>query len=284
MSKTPNIGAHVRAAGGLWTAIENAKRIGASCIQIFGASPRQWNAKIPSDADVKKFKYTLKESGLNSVYLHAAYLVNLATPQRELLEKSIRNLTDHLKIAEMIGAEGLIFHPGSSKGMKSRESGLDQEVRAIQKILKSVPGKAKLIIENTAGGGEKVGTAEDIQYLYKKIKSERVKVCIDTAHAFEEGMIEKYTKLEIKKLVDTWDRAVGLKNIPVLHINDSKTEYASHHDRHENIGEGHIGIQGFRALAKEPRLQGKDWILEVPGFKNEGPDKKNIDIIKSHFR
>ncbi|MAF80116.1 hypothetical protein CL629_03500 [bacterium] len=284
MSKTPNIGAHVRAAGGLWTAIDNAKSIGAVCFQIFGASPRQWYAKIPSSEDVEKFRSELKKKKIGPVYLHAAYLVNLATPNRELLGKSIQNLSEHLKIAEMIGAEGLIFHPGSSKGMKSRVSGLNQEARAIQKILKSVPGRTRLIIENTAGGGEKIGTIEDIKYLYKKIESERVKICIDTAHAFEEGMIEKYTKAKIKKFIDEWDGAVGLKNIPVLHINDSKTVYESHHDRHENIGEGYIGIQGFRALAKEPRLQNKDWILEVPGFKNQGPDKKNIDIIKSCFR
>lgn len=281
--KQPNIGAHVGAAGGLWNAVENAKVIGATCFQIFGASPRQWRAKMPREAEVKKFKNALKESGLGPVYLHAAYLVNIASGSKDLLKKSTENLTAHLKIAEMLGAEGLVFHPGSWKGMKSKEEGLVQEVKAMQTILKSVPGASKLIIENTAGGGEKIGTLEDIKYLYTEVKSKRVGVCVDTAHAFESGMIQKYAPKEIKALLDSWDASVGLENVPVLHVNDSKTASASHHDRHENIGEGYIGKEGFKALANEHRLWNKDWILEVPGFTNEGPDKKNIDILKSCF-
>ncbi|MDP2704498.1 MAG: deoxyribonuclease IV [bacterium] len=281
--KHPNIGAHVGAAGGLWKSVENAKAIGATCFQIFGASPRQWRANMPPETEIKKFKSTLKENGLGPVYLHAAYLVNLASGNKELLKKSVENLTAHLKIAEMLGAVGLIFHPGSWKGMKSKEEGLVQEVKAMQTILKNVPGASKCIIENTAGGGEKIGTLEDIRYLYAKVKSKRVQVCIDTAHAFESGMIREYATKEIKTFLNAWDVSVGLENIPVLHVNDSKTAGASHHDRHENIGEGYIGKEGFKALAKERSLWNKDWILEVPGFTNEGPDKKNIDILKSCF-
>lgn len=280
----PNIGAHVGAAGGLWNAVENARAIGATCFQIFGASPRQWRASMPRDAEIKKFKDALKKSGLGPVYLHAAYLINLASGDKELLKKSVENLTAHLKIAEALGAAGLIFHPGSWKGMKSKEEGLTQEKEAIRAILKSVPGVSKLIIENTAGGGEKIGTREDIQYLYAKVKSKRVQACIDTAHAFESGMIREYTAKEIQAFLNAWDASVGLENIPVLHINDSKTAGASHHDRHENIGEGYIGKEGFKALAKERRLWNKDWILEVPGFTNEGPDKRNIDLLKACFQ
>jgi endonuclease IV len=106
---------------------------------------------------------------------------------------------------------------------------------------------------------------------------------LDTAHAFESGIIREYGAPEIKRFIDEWDKAVGLGNIVAIHANDSKTPWNSHNDRHENIGAGHIGLQGFRVLAKEKRLWDKAWLLEVPGFKNEGPDKKNVDILKKCF-
>jgi deoxyribonuclease IV len=278
----PIIGAHVSVAGGLYNAVANAENIGAECAQIFGASPRQWSAKMPKKEDVERLMTAQKEKSFGPIYLHAAYLVNLATPKRDLLGKSIENLTNHLAIAAAIEAEGLIFHAGSGKGMERKEA-LDQEVRAMKKIIKNVPGNSQLIIENTAGGGERIGDIDDVKYLFKKVNSNRVKVCIDTAHAFESGLIEKYTPQNIKKFVDLWDKAVGIKNIVALHANDSKTEAGSRHDRHENIGEGHIGMEGFKALAREKRLHDKVWILEVPGFDNNGPDKKNINILKSCF-
>ncbi len=277
----PNIGAHVSTAGGLAAAVEEARTIGARCFQIFGASPRQWGAKIPYEAEVKKFKANLKESGLGPVYLHASYLVNLASGNKEILKKSIQNLSAHLRIANMLGAEGLIFHPGSAKGHAKKEDALKQEARAIKEVLKNAPGRAALFMENTAGGGEKIGSLEDIGNLFQNTKSRRVKVCVDTAHAFEEGMIREYAPEQVKKFAEAWEKAVGMKNIPVLHVNDSKTACGSRHDRHENIGEGYIGKEGFKNLAKHPAFKTKDWILEVPGFDGEGPDRKNIEILRS---
>ncbi len=223
------------------------------------------------------------KSGLKAAYLHAAYLVNLASSNDIFYLKSVRSLVDHLKIADALGINGLIFHIGSSKGM-SREAALDQEVEGMKKVLKEVPGHTHLLMENTAGGGEKIGAAiEEMEYLFKKVNSERVKVCFDTAHALEAGQIMEYTGEMVKKLFDEWDRAVGLENIEVIHANDSKTAAGSHHDKHENIGQGFIGIDGFRALAGEPRLRDKVWLLEVPGFEDEGPDAKNIELLRSCF-
>lgn len=277
----PNIGAHVSTAGGLWTAIENARAIGAGCFQIFGASPRQWAARLPSEKEVEKFKTALKESGLGPVYLHASYLINLASTNTFILKHSIQNLSTHLQIANILGAEGLIFHPGSAKGHKAKEVALNQEAEAMKEVLKNAPGKAKLFMENTAGGGNKIGTLQDLEYLFKKINAPRVGVCVDTAHALEEGMINEYTPAKIKTFASAWDKAIGMEHIPVLHVNDSKTLSGSHHDRHENIGEGHIGREGFKNLAKEKGFRDKNWILEVPGFDDQGPDKKNIDILRS---
>lgn len=280
----PKIGAHVSTAGGLFTAFGRAKEIGADCIQIFGASPRMWYAKLPAAPEIKRFKEEEKRSGVRPTYLHAPYLINLGTPNSDLLSKSINNLSAHFKIAELIGAAGVIFHIGSSAGMDKGKS-IEQVITALEKVLEEVPGKSFLVMENNAGGGEKIGkTIEELAYIFKKIGSKRVRVCLDTAHAFESGIIKEYRTPEIKKLVDELDKEIGLENVVAVHANDSKTTWNSHNDRHENIGEGHIGLTGFKELAKEKRLWDKAWLLEVPGFKDEGPDKKNVDILKSCFK
>ncbi len=281
----PKIGAHVSAAGGLHNAFLRAAAIGANCIQIFGSTPRSFRAIFPSQAEVKLFKKTQKETGIGPVFLHAPYLVNLATPEDGGLKKSVALLTAHLKIAEMIGAEGLVFHIGSTLGKLAPERAERQVAMAMKAILKGVPGEVHLIIENASGGGGKVGsTPDEIGRIMGLISSPRVKVCIDTAHAFEAGLIAKYDDEDVEKFAAAWRRAVGLENVVVLHANDSKTAFNSKSDRHENIGEGYIGLAGFRALAKEKHLRALPWILEVPGFKGDGPDKRNVDILKQCFK
>ena len=123
-----------------------------------------------------------------------------------------------------------------------------------------------------------------IKLILKKINSPRAKVCFDTAHAFEAGVIKYDDPKIINEIFNSWDKEVGLKNIVAIHANDSKTAYGSHNDRHENIGEGHIGLSGFKNLAKEKRLLDKTWLLEVPGFDNLGPDKRNVDTLRSCFK
>lgn len=279
----PLLGAHVSAAGGLANAIGHAASLGAECIQIFGASPRQWDVMLPSCAEVQKFKKVRATSEVRAVYLHAPYLPNIATPDAAMLKKSIKSLIGHLMITDMLEADGLIFHIGSGKEMP-RESALAQVVTSLGEILHAVPGHVRLVIENSAGGGQKVGaTSDEIGAIMRQVGSSRLYVCVDTAHAFEAGMIERYTPAGIKKYFDDWDREAGLEKIVALHVNDSKTAFNSHHDRHENIGQGYIGLEGFRHLARETRLRHTSWILEVPGFDDKGPDKKNMDILRSCF-
>jgi len=287
----PRIGAHVSAAGGLYKAIENAQAIGAECIQIFGASPRTWRGVLPSAEQVKKFRSAAAAAGINHIYLHASYLVNLASAKAYNREQSILSLIDHLKIAELLGARGLIFHLGSSGVGGDINAAKKYTIEGINKILKAVPaspaggpGKAKLILENSAGGGAKLGlTFHQIGELFHGAASERLGICFDTAHGFEAGLIDDYTPEKTKKLFDEFDREIGLEHLMVLHLNDSKTVFGSHHDRHENLGEGQIGFAGFKNLASDKRLWQADWILEVPGFDGLGPDKKNADLLKSLF-
>ena len=236
---------------------------------------------MPTEQDVAEYKAALKQSGLGPVFLHAAYLVNLASPKADLRAKSIKSLSDHLRIAETLGAQGLIFHIGSGKDMPRAEA-LQLTLAGMKQVLKDISGRTQLIMENTAGGGQKIGRdAEELGWLLKKIKNKRVKVCIDTAHAFEAGMIDEYAPAKVKIFLDELDKHIGFKDVVAWHVNDSKTSAGSHHDRHANIGEGHIGLAGFKNLAKDSRMKTMPWILEVPGFKDEGPDKRNIDILKS---
>lgn len=279
----PRIGAHVSVAGGLYKAVENAQQIGAECFQIFGSSPRQWKTRMPSEEDVKRFKDTLKESGIGPVVLHASYLANIASPIPDLRKKSIQNLSEHLAIAEAIGAEGLIFHIGSGKGI-DEEKAVGYVAEGIQKVLKRTEGKAKLIMENTAGGGHRLGGIDDMEAIFKAINwPERVTACFDTAHGFESGIVRYNTKAEVKKLFDEWDKRIGMDRLSFIHANDSATPFDSHHDRHENIGGGEIGEKGFKNLAAEKRLHNIPWIIETPGFDRQGPDKKNINRLRSYF-
>jgi deoxyribonuclease-4 len=283
MKNDPRIGGHVSASGGLWKAIDRGEVIGARVIQIYGASPRMWRAPLPKKVDAMRFQSVRSESSIAAVYLHAAYLVNLASSSQDLYKKSVESLIAHLKIAGALGARGLIFHVGSGKGMDT-ERAIEQEIKGMKEVLDSVPGETFLIMENSAGGGSKIGSGiNEIAQLLDGVCHPRVKVCFDTAHAFEAGLVGEYTPQTVRDFCNEWDRKIGLSELVVLHVNDSKTESGSHHDRHENIGEGYIGLSGFRALAKERRFWDKDWILEVPGFSSNGPDKKNIGIVSSLF-
>ncbi len=285
----PNLGAHVSTAGGLYKCFQNAEAIGAQGIQIFGASPRQWNAKMPEEKILEKYHEEQKRSKLGPVFLHASYLVNLGTPDPELYEKSIQNLAAHLQIAELLKAEGLIYHIGSYKGSTAEES-YKRVAEGMLTVLKQVPGKAKLIMENSAGGGNKIGlTAAEIGAVYKQSsKSEegrtRIKVCIDTAHIFAAGVLEKFSPEELKRFKDDCEKSFGLKNIIVLHVNDSKVPYDCQKDRHENLGEGEIGLEAFKHLARDEFFGNIPWLLEVPGFDNQGPDKANMEIAKGLFK
>jgi deoxyribonuclease-4 len=294
----PLLGAHVSAARsteagrakvpGLVNALYNGERIGAECIQIFGASPRSYAASMPKAEDVTAFKAALAVSSIKAVYQHGAYLVNLGSADALTLKKSVANAVIHMRIANLIGAQGVVFHVGSPNG-GDRRGALEQAVQAIKDIFKQVDhgqhaAPAKFIMENSGSVKKIGGTMDDLAFVCKQVRDSRMAVCIDTAHALESGLIESYTPKNISALLDALDAAVGLRAIPVLHANDSKTPFNSQNDKHENIGEGYIGTAGFRALAAEKRLAHTSWFLEVPGFDGLGPDKKNMDRLKECFK
>ncbi len=284
MSTKVRIGGHVSAGGGLTQALLRAREIGANTIQIFGSSPRQWNAALPDEKSAKEFRALSREMDVWPVFLHAPYLINLASPNVDLRQKSENLLRNSLKISEAIGGEGVIFHLGSSKGGNPQEA-REHLARIVLNILKEVPGESKLILENSAGGGDKLGSSlADLSKILKLIdKNERVGVCFDTAHALEAGVMEKYDSANLNILKEELGRLIGWSKISCLHVNDSKTSVGSHHDRHENIGQGEIGLAGFINLARIKEFKSLPWLLEVPGFEGAGPDRRNIDILQKLF-
>ena len=273
------VGAHVGASGGLTTAFQRASAIGAETIQIFGAPPQTWRRRNIRPDECAAFRAAMAEAGIEPVFLHGVYLINLATGTPEQLDKSTNALAGDLSLASAIGAKGVIFHVGSHKGV-GFDHMLPQIAGALTKVLKDTPDDAWVILENSAGQGGSVGSKfSELGAIMNTVKSKRVKVCIDTEHAYAAG----YNLAERKGLdaaMAEFDKEIGLENLVAVHANDSKIPLGGGKDRHDNIGEGHIGRAGFETIMRHPAFHDVPFLLEVPGFENDGPDKPNLDILK----
>ena len=272
------LGAHVSTAGGLSKAIDRAQEIGAETIQRFASSPRAWAFKPPSEDEVLAFREKADTADVSPVFLHASYLVNVGGTA-DLVEKSIESLADHMNVAGQLGAAGLIFHGGSHKGV-GFDGILDQATAALREVLSKSPPDVWLIIENSAGMGAHIGSSfREIGRLMAAIDSPQIRVCLDTQHCLAAGY-NIVADDGIRAAVDEFDKEIGLSKLVVVHANDSKMELGSGVDRHENIGEGHLGLDGFETIMGHPAFRDVPFLLEVPGFDKKGPDKENVDRLK----
>ena len=274
-----DIGAHVSPAGGLDRAIDRAVEIGAEAVQLFCSSPRGWAFKPPSDEAVTAFRQKSRDNGIGPAFLHGIYLVNLGTPDSEHLKKGVDSLTNYMHVASAMGGKGVIFHGGSHKGA-GYEGVFQQTVDSFKEVLANSPNDAYLILENSAGMGNHIGSSfAEIGRILKAVGSPRVKVCLDTQHAFAAGY-ELTTSEGVARAMEEFDREIGLDNLAAVHANDSKTPFASGVDRHENIGLGHMGEDAFVAIMAHPAFRDVPFLLEVPGAEGKGPDKPNVDLLK----
>ena len=238
------VGAHVGSSGGLTTAFERATAIGAETIQIFGAPPQQWRRRKIRPEECDAFKGMMSETGIEPVFIHGTYLINLATETPEQLVKSKEALAGDLQLASAIGAKGVIFHVGSHKGV-GFEQVLPQIGEALREVLGSTPDDAWLILENSAGMGGSVGSKiAELGAIIKACKSKRLRVCIDTEHAYAAGYNIADSE-GIEQAMAEFDREIGLDCLVAVHANDSKIPLGGGVDRHANIGEGHIGRKGL---------------------------------------
>ena len=268
-----HVGGHVSIAGGLPNAISNTLSIGGNCLQIFAGSPRLWFRKPFPDEDVKKYLTEIEKNNLSETFIHALYLVNLATDNQDLLEKSISSLVADLQNALQIKSSGVIVHIGSHQG-RGFDSVKDQLVAVIERILAETID-TNLILENDAGQNGKIGSLEEISFILTKINDPRLKICLDTAHLFESG-VDLRSNSSIKKFVDDLKHLKILDKAVCIHLNDSSTDFDSHRDMHANLGEGTIGLQGLRRFVNQKEFLNLPLILEVPGENKQGPNKENI--------
>lgn len=276
---TIRVGAHVSTSGGFEKALERANAIGANTIQLFGASPVQWRAPLPEKEITQRFISEAKRLNINPIFLHAPYLINLASQKGDIAKLSKILLQKHLSIAQAMGAKGVIFHIGSG-GDRDQKETTYMVARALKDILDLVPGEEMLIIENSAGAGNLVGDSlEEIENIIALESNGRIGFCFDTAHAYEAGVIKTYTKKEVEKLVMEITNRIGIERMVAVHLNDSKTPAGSNKDRHENIGDGMIGYDGIKAFVQHPIIKKLPLLLEVPGLDGRGPDKENIDRV-----
>jgi deoxyribonuclease-4 len=273
------LGAHVSTSGGLDKAMDRAQDIGAETIQVFVSSPQGWAFKPLASEAAAAFREKSENTGIGPAFLHCIYLVNLGSPTEENLEKSVQALINYMQAAGEMGAAGVIFHVGSHRGV-GFQGIFDQTVSAMERVLEASPDNVWLTIENSAGMGQHIGSSfQEIGQIMKAVGSPRLKVCLDTQHSFAAG----YNMINEEGLalaMEEFDSEIGLSNLVAVHANDSKTAFGSGVDRHENIGQGHMGLEGFRVILGHPTFRDVPFLLEVPGMEGKGPDKANLDILK----
>jgi len=275
------IGAHVSIAGGFDQAIVRAEKIGATCIQIFTKSNRQWYSKPITDEDVVAFLAQQKKSSVQIVVAHASYLINLASANKETAEKSQQALVDELLRCEKLHIPYLVLHPGTSPSTDHESTLLTIAKQINIAFQKAKPKHTTLLLETMAGQGSTVGkTFEELAEIIKHVTvKSHIGVCVDTCHIFAAGY-DFHDKKSYHELWKHFDEVIGLEKLKVFHINDSKKELGSFVDRHEHIGHGKIPSTAFKLLMQDKRFVNIPKLLETPKDHDEiEDDKKNLATL-----
>jgi deoxyribonuclease IV len=280
LRRKPRIGLHAPIKGGLHNALLRAKELDCQTVQLFSRNPRGWQAKPLSAFDVSLFKKTRRETGISPVIIHANYLINLAAADPLMLQKSRDSFREELERGIILGVDYLVVHPGSARGACEAD-GIATCADSLKLASAGLElGKVRILLENTAGQGECIGHRfEHLRQLMDLCPELSLGVCFDTAHAFTAGYdIREEDGLEAT--VQALQHSVGTKNVRAIHFNDSKAEYSSRVDRHWHIGQGQIGRDALRRVARHPKLAHAAFILETP-IDDPGDDVRNVDALRS---
>ncbi|MEN8140914.1 MAG: deoxyribonuclease IV [Thermodesulfobacteriota bacterium] len=274
------LGAHMSVAGGLHLAIDRIRQVDGTALQIFSRNQRQWRAKPVSLDEVAAFREAWQQWGDYPIASHASYLINLASAKEEGWHKSQGALLLEFERCAALGVPAIVLHPGSHGGA-GVEQGVERVVAAVDQVLAQAPEGVALLLETTAGQGTGLGAdfAELAAIISASRFPQRLGVCLDTCHVFAAGYDISSAAGFHDTLAD-FDRTVGLDRLRFIHLNDSKKPLASRVDRHDHIGAGEIGLEGFRLLMNEPRLAQIPMTLETPKGEDLAEDKVNLATLR----
>lgn len=272
-------GLHLSTAGKLVGTPTRAKEMGAAAIQIFMGSPRTFQMPTYDDDIAQAFKQACADSD-TPAYAHMMYLTAYGTPDVALRQKSVAAARQSMVNAEQLGIKGVVTHMGSHKG-EGLEAVMPNMVASLKEVIEPIKN-SRLLLEISAGGGGSIGNSiEELAAIYEAMgRDPRIGFCLDTCHMLAGGY-EVRTAKGWDEALSTFDKLIGLEHLPVLHLNDSKTDLGSKVDRHENIGDGFIGNDGFKVILNHPQVKDMVGLLEVPGLDKKGPDKANLDRLKA---
>ncbi len=288
MDGSLRIGIHTSIAGSYVNALEAARKLGCNALQVFSASPRMWqggSARIP-EVDAQAFRERRDELGLGPLVIHANYLINLASEQRMLQTRSIQAFHDEIVRAMALGADYLVVHPGA-RGEATAGQAISTIIESVKQASKRASmGGLRILIENTAGMGSAVGARlEEVGEILAGLRNLPVGACLDTAHLFAAGYDIK-SEAGLASTIGQIESSIGLENVPVFHVNDSKIPLGGRVDRHEHIGKGKIGAEAFARILRHPRfgtagpegLAGRAFIAETP-IDDLGDDRRNVAAL-----
>jgi deoxyribonuclease-4 len=275
------IGAHVSPAGGPANAVKRGEERGCRSIQIFNQNPRAWKARVYSDEELAAYHQAMKGSQVEAMVIHAVYLLNCASEDPEIRDKSLASLIVALNAGAQLKARGVVLHPGSAlKNGGSVEEALKRAAAVIKEAL-AESETCPLLLEDTAGAGGTLGRSfEELATMIELAgASKRLGACLDSCHLFASGY-DVRTRESLEKVIDEFDKVVGCDRLGALHVNDSMTELGSNRDRHANLGDGEIGVEGMIAFLSEPRFEGLPVIFEGPG--RSGKEIEPVDMAWAH--
>ena len=288
MDGSVRIGIHTSIAGSYLNALEAARKLGCNALQIFSASPRMWqggSARIP-DVDAQAFRARREELRLGPLVIHANYLINLASAQRMLQTRSIQAFHDEIVRAVALGADFLVVHPGA-RGESTAQQAISTIVESVKQASKRASmGGLRILIENTAGMGSAIGARlEEVGEILAGLRNLPAGACLDTAHLFAAGYDIK-SEGGLASTIGQIESTIGLENVPVFHVNDSKIDLGGRVDRHEHIGKGKIGTEAFARILRHPRfgatapegLTGRAFVAETP-IDDPGDDRRNVAAL-----
>lgn len=277
------IGVHVSIEGGVLAALDRAKQLGCSTMQIFSRSPRGGHPSPLPKKGLQRFDAARRAADIDPLVVHGPYIINLASPTRRTWSFSVRLYTEEYARCHVLSAAYLVTHVGSHRG-SGEEAGIARVADAINRTLESLASSVMIVLENTAGSGQGLGYSfEQLAAMRAHVEDKaRVGICLDTAHLFASGFAI-HTEDGLEETLAQFDQIIGMEHLKVMHLNDSKTAFKSRVDRHWHIGQGHIGLEAMRRIVTHPSLQHLPFILETP--KNAPQDDpRNLGTVRNFLK